>query len=255
MVSWKHASVSLAMILASWHCSESPRNSLAIYGGKPAGEGEWSSTVGLSRAGKLRCTGTVIHPRVVVTAAHCLNKKWAPEEIGIAVGNGTLGGAVEAQYRAESFGISPLFSRPSGASWNDAAYIVTSEPIEGVTIIPVLTDPQEIASVLRLGRSTVIAGYGQIEDLSFGVKYVARAPISSMRDNEVIIGGQGQDACRGDSGGPAFAQLDDGSWRAFGILSRSSGVDCDFESKYGRMDSHVCWIQRASGIDLGVACP
>ncbi|WP_293256177.1 trypsin-like serine protease [Nannocystis sp.] len=67
-------------------------------------------------------------------------------------------------------------------------------------------------------------------------------------DDEVFIGGDGMDACNGDSGGPAFLRLDDGSWRSFGIVSY--GSPCGEGTYYSQLHLQLPWLEAASGIDL-----
>jgi hypothetical protein len=55
--------------------------------------------------------------------------------------------------------------------------------------------------------------------------------------------------CSGDSGGPAFVQLDDGSWRTFGIASTVVG-DCGGYGAHSMLAGAVAWIEWDSGIDI-----
>jgi len=54
----------------------------------------------------------------------------------------------------------------------------------------------------------------------------------------------------GDSGGPAFVQLADKSWRVFGIDSEGTGKSCGAGDLMGVMHKAVSWIEQQSGVDI-----
>jgi len=253
---WKETFLTLscgALLVGLLGCGQNvePASQTKIYGGNPVDEGQWPSTVALSRSGRVFCFGTIVHPQLVITAAHCVSGIFNPRSVEIYTGQGQEGGRVRGQYIADSIAISPNYRRKA-VGWDDIAYIITQEPmdIDEKDIIPILADKSEIQEVLRKGNSTRIVGFGGRNGGGYGVKFEADAPITSLNANEVSIGANGRDSCQGDSGGPAYGLLKNGQWRVFGVVSR--GGACGNGGIWGRMDANICWVQENSGIDLNL---
>lgn len=242
-------------LLLSCHPRLSQPSNGKIYGGVRSEPGAWLGTVGLVREGRLSCTGTAIHPRVVVTAAHCIQYVTGPSRVRVYVGEGAEGAKVTGQYKVTRFAYSPLYAR-NDAGWNDIAYLLLDQDLNlpSEAYIPVLTKADEIAEVLQLGAPATLVGYGLREDAGSGLKFEVEAPVTAVNSNEVTISSEGKDSCSGDSGGPAYARLSNGEWRVYGVTSRAIALQspCGAGGIYGRMDANICWIQSDSGIDLGL---
>lgn len=223
---------------------------LKIYGGKKSVAGDWQGAVALTGPdGRMFCTGTAVHPRLVITAAHCVQGTSNPARVRVYLGEGTEGGLVKPQYTAVKVASSPKYGRnPTG--WNDIAYLVLDKELDlpEEAYIPILTDKAEMKELLQPGVISRIVGYGNRDGGGFGVKYEADAPITSLNDNEVSIGKNGKDSCQGDSGGPAYGRLKSGEWRVYGVVSR--GGACGFGGIWGLMHANVCWVQKDSGVSL-----
>src|SRR5690606_9163792 len=73
---------------------------------------------------------------------------------------------------------------------------------------------------------------------------------------EFRAGGEGQDACGGDSGGPAFVQLENGEFRVAGVTSRGVRPCGSGVSVYGVPYPVLTWLQDETGAALLPAdCP
>ena len=239
--------IGFAGLLSS--CGSQTDSELKIYGGTKTEAGDWASTVALTNNGSMFCSGTIVHPRLVITAAHCVANIRGTRSLGVYLGEGREGGRVSNTLRVESFASSPRYSQ-SRNGWNDIAYLVMEEEIEIAEedIPQILLDETEMEELIRVGATSKLVGFGVRDDRGFGVKYEVDAPITRFNDNEVYIGRNGKDSCQGDSGGPAYGQLEDGSWGVYGVVSR--GGRCGTGGIWGRMSANICWVEDDSGIDL-----
>lgn len=230
---------SLAMLPAVAHADDPPDSEgsdevvdhtegEAIYGGTDVPSCGWPTTVSLGG-----CTGTLVHPQVVIFAAHC------PSPNSVRFGESAQGGP------GRSVGVQACNSNPAygGASGRDQAYCVLSEPQLDIPIVPPLMGCE--ASILAPGKEVTIVGFGNADTGPFGIKRQVTTTINNVANDEAFIGGGGKDSCQGDSGGPVYVQLNengaDGSWRVFGITSY--GGACGGGGYYSMMHTQMDWIE------------
>lgn len=232
-------------------CSVHPpeANETKIYGGSKVKKGQWLSTVGITNRDGIFCTGTALTPRLIITAAHCLLDE-RPRDIRVYVGSGAENGAVKGQYAVARAAVSPRYDDRNPNSDHDIGYIVLRDELDipESAFIPLAETEDEREELLQRGRPVKLVGFGEREDGAYGVKFEVSSKIKAVKRTEVIIGGEGKDACYGDSGGPAFGRLSNGEWRVFGVVSR--GDDCGEGGTWGLIESDACWIQDDSGITL-----
>ena len=218
----------------------------AIYGGEPVAPGDWPAVVAVQTT-KL-CTGTLVAPDLVLTAAHCFDSG-AVDSVEISFGDALAGATV---VPAADWGTHPDFCLPSecGEDIHDFAWVRLPAPIANVTPIPVITDQDELDEVLVIGTPLTFVGFGQTEVGGLGTKREVDAAITmlSASGREFQAGGDGKDTCLGDSGGPSLVQLDSGEWRVAGVISR--GGECGGGGVYGVPFPELCWLRDSSGVDL-----
>jgi V8-like Glu-specific endopeptidase len=217
----------------------------AIYGGEQADPGEWPAVVAV-RTGKL-CTGTLVAPDLILTAAHCLD----PEPSGsvqIYFGDDL---ASASMVLAADWGRHPDFCLPAdcGEDLSDFAWIRLTTPAAIPPILPI-TNQAEFDEAMQIGKSLWFVGFGEDDDGNIGTKREVEASLTKFNESgrEFRAGGEGKDTCYGDSGGPALVQLRSGEWRIAGVISR--GGACGEGGIYGVPLPELCWLRDDSGVDL-----
>lgn len=237
----------LFFCLAALSCSAPDEFAVAvvdqsIVGGQLAAADAWSSAVAT-----LSCSAVLISPNMVVTAAHCLARS-APDRIWIGESRSEarrIVGVSACHYH-------PEFTRIWG---NDIGYCQLSENVTDVEIAPIVS-PAEASEWLVPGATVTIVGFGDIDAHTSGgaVKRWAEVAIDGLQPQgrEIVVGTRVAGACNGDSGGPAYLKLGDGSWRVVGVASRmgpsadgAAVTDCDGTSIYTSLAAHEAWLEQS----------
>lgn len=207
-----------------------PPDPMGIVNGDPVEVCGWPTTVYTGG-----CTATLVHPRAISTAQHC----GIPSSIqfGIQAGDGP----------------SVAVTSCVGDGSQDAMLCELAEEVTQVPVTPVLFGC-EADMYLQPGQPVVMAGFGQT---SFGVgggtKLWANQTISAVEPGRVIVGeaGDGTSPCPGDSGGPVFLQVEDGSWRVFGtVLGGTTQTPCNSAADFQRIDAVVANFESQTGLDI-----
>lgn len=165
------------------------------------------------------CTGTVVSPTTVLTAAHCFYGGVSSIEIITTVKG--------KQYTvpARSYTIHPQFGASDDVLFNDIAIVRASRRLSA-PISPILlsSSPAEY-------EDSLVAGYGQTENdgPAQANVYAGRAIIDDVSDNHIYINYTPSQAhpCKGDSGGALFVANGQGI-AIVGVVSQSDpSVDED----------------------------
>jgi hypothetical protein len=230
---------------------------------------EWPSVVALRTGGGTQfCSGVLVHPRIVLTAGHCVEPMTGLMPSTVAFGE-------DAQRPAGAAVVETCVVHPdyeitaSGGRQqviDDIAYCVLAEPVVGLPIVPVAIGceadaivPDASVTIVGFGASAGGIDNGQPWAEGNGRKRYTTQTIETVDASagEVfVVGDRGNSACMGDSGGPALLRLDDGTWRVFGVASTAmltSEQQCGYGSSYELVDRHVAWIEADADVDLS-AC-
>lgn len=216
-----------------------------VYGGEPSAACNWPSSVFLGG-----CSGTLIHPEIVMYAGHCgdvIPEVYFGEDFSNPDAPGD-GFAVATEYCMTNPAAQDVMSIEEFRA-ADFAFCKLAEPMLDVPIVPPLVGCEK--TILLPGSDVTLVGFGRDELDTVGVKREVTTILNYIDDYGVaVIGGNGESSCNGDSGGPAFVQLPDGSWRVFGIVSGPNAGSCGDPGWYPTSFLAVPFIEEQSGIDV-----
>ena len=185
------------------------------------------AVVGLSPIrGAPYCTGTLIAPRVVLTAGHCISGPLPAAFFGTAPLEG--GGLWIDGVYAERH---PLF-QGGPQSVNDLGLILLAEP---APVEPVIFSTQPLDASF-VGAPLRVVGFGSTggPEPLFGIKHEGIARGLDFEDTTFRFTGDPSQTCLGDSGGPAFVTRD-GREELVGVAS-SGDPDCNEFGRNTRVD-------------------
>lgn len=226
----------------------SPSDPSAIIGGGPSLSCAWPSTVFLEN-----CTGTLIHPEIVVYAAHCgadRERVWFGEDISSGVAPEGAGFSVDTEFCMTNPGWDSAKNIGESRA-NDYAFCKLAEPVLEVPIVPPVMGCE--TTELNSGAPVTLVGYGSTDQSTFGVKFEVETELHYIDDwGAAVIGGGGFSPCAGDSGGPAFIQMPDGTWRSFAIVSGPNFGNCGDAMWFATIHDAVPFIEANSGVDVSV---
>lgn len=182
------------------------------------------------------CTGTLIAPRVVATAAHCLGGL-APAAFDVWFG-ATVGATPGSRVRVVGGAAHPAYDPE--ADGNDVAVLFLERAERDVTPLPWLDRPAELA-----GASARVVGYGTPDGKAEGgTRLGGTATIESLSESSLRIIPAPSMTCRGDSGGPVLATLD-GVQLLVGITTHGDPA-CVEEGFAARTDAYAAFLRAAT---------
>ncbi|MFT4979160.1 MAG: hypothetical protein ACI8S6_005070, partial [Myxococcota bacterium] len=257
--------------LEAWGHLDEPSESLrdlvesdGVVGGSQAEPGRWDDAAGIVFYSQyIGCTGVLIAPKLVLTAGHCVG----------GITHVLLGSTDYTTNQGDFFEVARTYQYGDVYDGVDIAVLLLEEevPYEPRLIATdcirdeLLVDGGEVA-VVGYGN-TRSDGNGSTSKLNEGITYIQDADCSEDRiggmytgcnprtpGGELAAGGNGVDACFGDSGGPLYLLTDRGDFLA-GITSRayagaSSSQPCLSGGIYGRPDYVLDWIEETTGEDV-----
>jgi len=164
------------------------------------------------------CTGTVIAPRAILTAAHCLPAVTA--SVKVFLGSGP-------ELISSSFAAFPGYKEGDGTS-RDVGVVLMREDI-GRPAVPLL-----LSRDARVGENAILVGWGKgsitlpASTLRAGVATItAVSPLVLQTSSSSTF----SSVCQGDSGGPILLS-EGGVWSIGGVISANETLACSFGDNF-----------------------
>jgi hypothetical protein len=159
-----------------------------------------SCVVGLIEDGALACSGTLIAPRAVLSAAHCVQLNGRTSNASVFFGS--MFTADSPVVPVERTLIHPGFDRITLE--NDAAVLIlAADAPAGATVCA----PVAGAAPPPAGATVRVAGFGRSAALAglSGARLTGYARVTSSDATSITLAAADSLPCAGDSGGPAFS--------------------------------------------------
>lgn len=191
--------------------------------------------VALTDGVSIYCTGTLVAPRVVLTAAHCL-RQHRPASVFFGASLELGGEHVAVSHVREE------------ASYDGIAF-------DGDLGVAILAAPAPVAPAalpagpLRedqlIGRRVRIVGFGSTRDPAdaLGRKRAGTTRIRAVGERDLAFEPDPSQPCSGDSGGPALLEIE-GVERVIGVAS-SGNPECNKFANETRVDAYLGFVHRA----------
>jgi hypothetical protein len=222
-----------ARCLALAFCLLSGAPASALVGADVADRTVQRFTVVVAGA-KGRCSGVVLAPDIVLTAAHCVRRG---ERVRVG---GNLGGRYQTLPPSLLSPVAEIVQHPryapADAGSPDLAILKLAKPLPD-RFVPAVLNPR----VPNIGDDLIVAGYGKnaAGDSDVVLRMVLQRVSESIR-GWVVLTSVGEDAANagpGDSGGPVLAYR--GMHSLVGLMVGVSGK----RTKAVALSAHYDWIR------------
>jgi V8-like Glu-specific endopeptidase len=189
------------------------------------------------------CTGALIAPRAVLTAAHCLDNRRAAD-VRVFVGTDVTGAGETLDVVAAE--VDPTYDPTSGA--NDVAVLTLGT---AATVAPLPLASSVDAGLV--GKTVRLVGFGVDENGQAGIERSGEALVESIDAALFRYTPSPANTCGGDSGGPVL--YDDGSGERIIGVTRSGDAACASFGTATRVDAVSAFLAGAVDATASAASP
>ncbi len=255
-------------LAASGDRDSGPSAQASIVGGVPSSIAAYPWLAHIEYRGaveELGCGGSVIAPRLILTAAHCVltgtGKVGVASNFSVLTGISDLDEATpERASRVSQVLVSPEYN--PARTLNDVALLVLSAPV-AVPAVPIATAAD--AALLTPGTPLAVAGWGMtsfeppklpslmreaqpvVQSTPFCERKLGRVLSTYSPASQFCVrttSDPGASLCNGDSGGPGVARRADGTVVQIGVISLKGSLECSPSSPQvlARVDRASAWI-------------
>jgi MYXO-CTERM domain-containing protein len=228
-----------------------------VVGGRQAPVGKWDDAAGVIFDDEyVGCTGTLIAPDLVITAGHCIG---GITGVKLGVNDWTSPGG-------ETIAVVEEIEHPNSWGTYDVGVLVLAQPSSYAPRI--IATGCVLDRSLKPGAAAHIVGYGAIDEEGNQYTSELREAETTITDpectggrgcngsvspgGELGAGGNGVDACFGDSGGPLYLVDESGNYLV-GVTSRGyydAELPCEEGGIWVRPDAVIDWIETTTGKTL-----